>query len=140
MDKYGRKLKQDTAEKQLKRYYKLEHEEEDESEEDKTLEELEKELAEDEENILDEKLAAGYDPMRGRGEISSSESDDESDNEEDLESEPDELDSIQVRKQFLLFIIQAKNAVMFSVSKKGMKQVDWLLLTWIGIRLKLLIF
>ncbi|KAG1148223.1 hypothetical protein G6F37_002975 [Rhizopus arrhizus] len=95
VDKYGRKLKQDTAEKQLKRYYKLEHEEEDESEEDKTLEELEKELAEDEENILDEKLAAGYDPMRGRGEISSSESDDESDDEEDLESEPDELDSIQ---------------------------------------------
>ncbi|KAG1473856.1 hypothetical protein G6F56_000708 [Rhizopus delemar] len=96
VDKYGRKVKQDTAEKQLKRYYKMEEEnEDDESEEEKTLEELEKELAEDEENIRDEMISAtGYDPMRGRGEISSSESD-ETDDESDLDSEPDELDAIQ---------------------------------------------
>lgn len=106
VDKYGRKVKQDTAEKQLKRYYKMEEEnEDDESEEEKTLEELEKELAEDEENIRDEMISAtGYDPMRGRGEISSSESD-ETDDESDLDSEPDELDAIQV-----IYIYKKKHA------------------------------
>ncbi|KAI9271302.1 hypothetical protein BY458DRAFT_539879 [Sporodiniella umbellata] len=96
VDKYGRKVKQDTAEKQLKRYYKMEENDEEDSEEEKTLEELEKELAEDEENLRDELIPkTGYDPMRGRGEISSSDSDEESDDADDLESEPDELDSIQ---------------------------------------------
>ncbi|RCH99420.1 pre-rRNA-processing protein esf1 [Rhizopus azygosporus] len=96
VDKYGRKLKQNTAEKQLKRYYKLEEDEEERSDEEQTLEELEKELADDEENLLDEKLLAGYDPMRGRGEISSSDEEEDTDeDEEDLESEPDEMDAIR---------------------------------------------
>lgn len=104
VDKYGRRLNQGTAEKELKRFYQLEEEDEDsDEEEDKSLEQLEKELAEDEENLRDEESQeeesdledhkAGYDPMRGRGEISSSDEDtDESDVE--LESEEDEVDEI----------------------------------------------
>lgn len=102
MDKYGRRLNQGTAEKELKRFYQLEEEDSDE-EEDKSLEQLEKELAEDEENLLDEesqheesddelvKGKAGFDPMRGRGEISSS--DEDSDVEVESEEELDEIDA-----------------------------------------------
>ncbi|KAI8879213.1 hypothetical protein K501DRAFT_325646 [Backusella circina FSU 941] len=109
VDKYGRRLKQDTAEKDLKRFYQLESD--DEEGEEKTLEELEKELAEDEDNLQLEKsdeekseesedassedevaLRKGYDPMRGRGEISSSESDESDESEEEKEDEEDELD------------------------------------------------
>ncbi|KAI9473738.1 MAG: hypothetical protein EXX96DRAFT_487694 [Benjaminiella poitrasii] len=107
VDRYGRRLKQDTAEKELKRFYRLE-ESDQESDEDKTLEQIEKEIAEDEENLKDEisadeeekesfglGLPTGYDPMRGRGEISSSDEDtDESDAEVEEESE-DEMDRIQ---------------------------------------------
>jgi hypothetical protein len=114
VDKYGRRLKQDTAEKDLKRFYQLDSDDEDSGEE-KTLEELEKELAEDEGNLEDEEseeeseesedeaaLTKGYDPMRGRGEISSSESDDSSDDEEEEDDEDEELDehdAIRVRNQ-----------------------------------------
>ncbi|KAI7889350.1 uncharacterized protein EV154DRAFT_424050, partial [Mucor mucedo] len=108
VDKYGRRLNQGTAEKELKRFYQLEEEEdEEESDEDKSLEQLEKELAEDEENLLDEEsqneeeesdeelsAKAGFDPMRGRGEISSS---DEDSDEEEVESE-EELDEIDASK------------------------------------------
>jgi hypothetical protein len=113
VDKYGRRLKQDTAEKDLKRFYQLDSDDEDSGEE-KTLEELEKELAEDEGNLEDEEsqeeseeseeeaaLTKGYDPMRGRGEISSSESDDSSEEEQEDEEdeELDEHDAIRVRNQ-----------------------------------------
>jgi len=110
VDKYGRRLNQGTAKKQLERFYQIEDEDDDDEEEDKSLEQLEKELAEDEENLRDEISAeeesdddekvhvkgAGYDPMRGRGEISSSDTDDESEDEEsDVESEVDEIDRIK---------------------------------------------
>jgi hypothetical protein len=100
-------LNQGTAEKELKRFYQLEDEENSDEEEDKSLEQLEKELAEDEENLRDEKsqdeeesdeeddeidAKVGYDPMRGRGEISSDEDTDESDAE--VDSEEDEVDEI----------------------------------------------
>lgn len=111
VDKYGRRLNQGTAKKQLERFYQLDDEEE--SDEEKSLEQLEKELAEDEENLRDEISAeeeesddddeqvrakgVGYDPMRGRGEISSSDTDDDSDEDEesDVESEVDEIDRIK---------------------------------------------
>lgn len=121
VDKYGRRLNQGTAKKQLERFYQLDDDEEakdSDEEEDKSLEQLEKELAEDEENLRDEISAEeeeededesdvdepqvrirgkGYDPMRGRGEISSSDTDDESDDDEesDIESEVDEIDRIK---------------------------------------------
>lgn len=96
-------MNQGTAEKELKRFYQLE-DEDDDSEEEKSLEQLEKELAEDEENLLDEESQneeesdeelevgkAGFDPMRGRGEISSS--DEDSDEEVESEEELDEIDA-----------------------------------------------
>ncbi|KAG2237058.1 hypothetical protein INT48_001826 [Thamnidium elegans] len=101
-----------TAEKELKRFYQLE--EEEDSDQEKSLQQLEKELAEDEENLLDEESQyeesddeveeedkvsskVGFDPMRGRGEISSSDEDtDESD--ADVESEDDEVDEIDAIK------------------------------------------
>ncbi|RCH88892.1 pre-rRNA-processing protein esf1 [Rhizopus stolonifer] len=93
VDKYGRRLEQDTAEKELKRFYQLEEDEEsdDYSDEDKTVEQLEKELAEDKDNLRFEKDSEEsekedletqkkfYDPMRGRGEISSDDDDDDTD-------------------------------------------------------------
>ncbi|KAI8096040.1 hypothetical protein BDF21DRAFT_448156 [Thamnidium elegans] len=112
VDKYGRRLQQGTAEKELKRFYQLE--EEEDSDQEKSLQQLEKELAEDEENLLDEESQyeesddeveeedkvsskVGFDPMRGRGEISSSDEDtDESD--ADVESEDDEVDEIDAIK------------------------------------------
>ncbi|KAI8066290.1 uncharacterized protein B0P05DRAFT_589876 [Gilbertella persicaria] len=113
VDKYGRRLEQDTAEKELKRFYQLEEDEEsdDYSDEDKTVEQLEKELAEDKDNLRFEKDSEEsekedletqkkfYDPMRGRGEISSDDDDDDTDasgseEEEEEEEELDELDKV----------------------------------------------
>ncbi|KAI8367397.1 pre-rRNA processing protein Esf1 [Choanephora cucurbitarum] len=111
VDKYGRRLDQDTAEKELKRFYELDEQESDDdySDEDKTVEQLEKELAADEENLRDEEseeeseeedLEATkkfYDPMRGRGEISSSDEDDTdaSDVSEEEDEENEEVDSVK---------------------------------------------
>ncbi|KAI7904638.1 uncharacterized protein BX663DRAFT_550295 [Cokeromyces recurvatus] len=112
VDRYGRRIQQSTAEKELKRFYRLEEDDdegEDETEE-KSLEQLEKEIAEDEENLKDEEstdeedehIGIGlpsrqYDRMRGRGDFSSSDEDtDESDSEvEDEEENDDEIDHIQ---------------------------------------------
>lgn len=93
----------------MKRFYQLEEDDEDSDEdEDKSLEQLEKELAEDEENLRDEEsqdeeedsesedeidTRQGYDPMRGRGEISSSDEDTD-DTDAEVESEEDEEDEI----------------------------------------------
>ncbi|KAI8352103.1 hypothetical protein BD560DRAFT_450003 [Blakeslea trispora] len=107
VDKYGRRLDQDTAEKELKRFYELDEQEasdDDYSDEDKTVEQLEAELAADEENLEDEESEEEedlettkkfYDPMRGRGEISSSDEDDTdaSEEEEDEEEEEEEEES-----------------------------------------------
>lgn len=96
-------MQQKTAD-ELKRFYHIEDDEESESEEEKTLEELEKELAEDEENLRDEiseneeeddnldAKAVGkqvYDPMRGKGVIGSSD-ESSTDEEEDEEEEEQE--------------------------------------------------
>ncbi|CAO3622636.1 unnamed protein product [Mucor hiemalis] len=102
VDKYGRRLQQGTAEKELKRFYQLEEDQDSDEDEDKSLEQLEKELAEDEENLRDEESESdeedidarqGYDPMRGRGEISSSDEDTD-DTDAEVESEEEEIDEI----------------------------------------------
>ncbi|KAF7723565.1 pre-rRNA-processing protein esf1 [Apophysomyces ossiformis] len=103
VDKYGRRLEGNTAEKEMKRFYRIEDEEEEEysDEENKSLEQLEKELAEDEGNLEDEVSdeeessisKKTYDPMRGKGVISSSEessSDEEEVEEEEKEEEEDD--------------------------------------------------
>ncbi|OZJ06150.1 hypothetical protein BZG36_01047 [Bifiguratus adelaidae] len=125
VDKYGRKLQATAHEDELKRYYKLEDEEEEESassseeeeeeekeeeeesDEDLSLEELEKRLGEDEENLKDEELVTraydtdseseeegqAYDPMRGEGVMSSS---DESDSEEETKYDDEEEEEEQI--------------------------------------------
>ncbi|CEP16586.1 hypothetical protein [Parasitella parasitica] len=109
VDKYGRRLQQGNAKKELERFYQLEESDEDEDDEqqDKSLEQLEKELAEDPDNLADEESSsdeivqedanAGYDRMRGRGDFSSSDEDssEESDVDSDAESELDEVDRIK---------------------------------------------
>ena len=109
VDKYGRRLQQGNAKKELERFYQLEDSDDDDEDEDKSLEQLEKELAEDPDNLADEESEnessdeeeqaggkVGYDPMRGRGEISSSDEDSsDSDAESDAESEVDEIDRIK---------------------------------------------
>ncbi|KAI8973770.1 hypothetical protein BDF20DRAFT_915173 [Mycotypha africana] len=109
VDKYGRPLKKQSAKKELERFYQLEDDDENEEESGKTVEELEKDLAADAENLRDETSESededqvefdtedkGYDPMRGRGVISDSDSDEssESDAEVEEEEEEDDLDEI----------------------------------------------
>ena len=92
MDRYGRPVAPQTAENELKRFYEIE--DESEEEEEKTLEELERELAEDEGNLEDEKIpivkprGLRYDPMRGQGIIDSSD-EEITDEEESDEEEPE---------------------------------------------------
>ena len=93
MDRYGRPVAPQTAEEELKRFYDIEDESGDE-EEEKTLEELERELAADEGNMEDESIPlvkkksrkAAYDPMRGKGVIDSSD-ESSSEEEEDVSDE-----------------------------------------------------
>ncbi|KAI8139024.1 hypothetical protein BJV82DRAFT_628746 [Fennellomyces sp. T-0311] len=97
VDRYGRRVAPQTAEEELKRFYDIDEDEESGDEEEQTLEELERELAADEGNLEDENIPlikkksrrAGYDPMRGKGVIDSS---DESttDEEEGLSDEESE--------------------------------------------------
>ncbi|KAI9028976.1 hypothetical protein CLU79DRAFT_832353 [Phycomyces nitens] len=100
VDKYGRKLEGNTAEKELKRYYRIDDDEEEEEEEEDNLELLEKALMADEGNVEDEedaeaeqdeevmdKLLSKSDYMRGKGVMSSS---DESSSDEDEVEEEDE--------------------------------------------------
>lgn len=95
VDRYGRRLEQGTAKKELERFYQIDEEDSD-SEEEKSLEQLEKELAEDEENLRDEAEAkGGYDPMRGRGVISSSDDDTDDEDVESEEESEDEIDKIK---------------------------------------------
>ncbi|CAO0793893.1 unnamed protein product [Mucor circinelloides] len=111
VDKYGRRLEQGNAKKELERFYQLEESDDDDEDEDedKSLEQLVKELAEDPDNLADEisehepsdeeaeaSGKTGYDLMRGRGEISSSDEDSSDDDaESDVESEVDEIDRIK---------------------------------------------
>ena len=93
VDRYGRPVAPQTAENALKRFYEIE-DESDNEEEEKTLEELERELAEDEENMEDEKIpivkprGLKYDPMRGQGIIDSSD-EEVTDEEESDQEEPE---------------------------------------------------
>jgi hypothetical protein len=116
VDKYGRKLKPQSKENEMKRFYRLDEDEDFEAgsdddedevssdeEEYKTVEQLEKELEEDEGNFEDEDEESGdededededefkprYDPMRGEGVLSSSESEDEGDEAQEEEEEED---------------------------------------------------
>lgn len=101
MDRYGRRVEDDTKE-ELRHLYEFEQESDDESSDDDdnlSLAELEKEIAEDEENLADEKIKVGkrgkkeveYDPMRGKGVIDSSDSEDtDAADTEDEESSSDE--------------------------------------------------
>ena len=95
VDRYGRPVAAQTAENELKRFYEIEDESEEE-EEEKTLEELERELAEDEGNLEDEKIpivkprGLRYDPMRGQGIIDSS--DEEITDEEESDEEESEVE------------------------------------------------
>ncbi|KAI8098706.1 uncharacterized protein BX664DRAFT_254641 [Halteromyces radiatus] len=108
LDKYGRPLQADTAEKELKRFYHIEDEEESDSEDNKSVTELERELLADEGNLEDEessededqpKLAfgqKGYDPMRGKGIIDESDTSDEDlEAEETSEEEDDQIPHIE---------------------------------------------
>ncbi|KAI8645138.1 hypothetical protein BD408DRAFT_412314 [Parasitella parasitica] len=109
VDKYGRRLQQGNAKKELERFYQLEdsdEDDEDDEQHDKSLEQLEKELAEDPDNLADEESSderdqadgkTGYDRMRGRGDLTSSDEDssDESEVDSDAESEVDEMDRIK---------------------------------------------
>ncbi|KAI8974062.1 hypothetical protein BDB01DRAFT_693667, partial [Pilobolus umbonatus] len=72
VDKYGRKLEKNTAGKDLQRYYQMESDEEEED---------------------DDKM--GYDPMRGRGVIDSSDEESSEEEEEEEEEAEEEADSIQ---------------------------------------------
>ncbi|KAI9281208.1 hypothetical protein BC943DRAFT_282559 [Umbelopsis sp. AD052] len=107
VDKYGRKLQAKSKENEMKRFYRLDDDEEGGSSDDeeqagssdeeeyKTVEQLEKELEEDEGNLDDEEDSEDeedqeefkfVDRMRGEG-VSSSESEDEDDEEEEEEEE-----------------------------------------------------
>ncbi|KAI8580198.1 hypothetical protein K450DRAFT_238631 [Umbelopsis ramanniana AG] len=107
VDKYGRKLQAKSKENEMKRFYRLDDDEEGGSSDDeeqggssdeeeyKTVEQLEKELEEDEGNLDDEEDSDDEDDheefkfvdrMRGEG-VSSSESEDEEDEEEEEEEE-----------------------------------------------------
>ncbi|KAG2177138.1 hypothetical protein INT43_007795 [Umbelopsis isabellina] len=113
VDKYGRKLKAQSKENEMKRFYRLDDDDEQGSDSDedgddfgsdedeyKSVEQLEKELAEDEGNLEDEATDSDededdeeeprYDPMRGEGVSSSSES--ELDSDEEVESEEEDED------------------------------------------------
>jgi hypothetical protein len=113
VDKYGRKLKAQSKENEMKRFYRLDEDEEQGSDSDedgddgfsseedefKSVEQLEKELAEDEGNLEDEEIDSDeddeeeprYDPMRGEGVSSSSESELDSDEEEESEEEDEDV-------------------------------------------------
>ncbi|KAL0092103.1 hypothetical protein J3Q64DRAFT_1342293 [Phycomyces blakesleeanus] len=112
VDKYGRKLEGNTAEKELKRYYRIDEEDEDEDddEEEDNLELLEKALMADEGNVEDEedaeaeedeevmdKLLTKSDYMRGKGVMSSS--DESSSDEDEVEDEDDDEEEEQPQIQ-----------------------------------------
>ncbi|RUS12658.1 hypothetical protein BC938DRAFT_478609, partial [Jimgerdemannia flammicorona] len=98
VDRYGRKLQSQNTESELKRFYQIGNEDEDEEatddDEDKTLEQLEKELEEDESNEEEEEEEGGtvYDPARGEGVISGSEDESEEESEDDVAANEDEVD------------------------------------------------
>lgn len=83
MDRYGRRVQEDSKE-ELRNLYEFEDSDQDSDDDNLSLAELEKEIAEDEENLADEKIKVGkrgqkdveYDPMRGKGVIDSSDSED----------------------------------------------------------------
>ncbi|KAI8377558.1 uncharacterized protein BYT42DRAFT_570712 [Radiomyces spectabilis] len=108
VDRYGRKLDSENAAKELQRFYHLEDNDESdqesgsESDDNKSLEELERELAADEGNLEDEEsdeevavATKRYDPMRGQGVISSGESSDEEIDEEEEEEESSEEEQVK---------------------------------------------
>ena len=98
VDKYGRKLQGKAGDQQMKKFYQLqkgpagsdedEDEEEEEDEEDK--EDISGSGSDNDEDVSvsgsDEEGDNVYDPMRGRGVISGSDSDEESDSEIDEEA------------------------------------------------------
>ncbi|CDS11419.1 hypothetical protein LRAMOSA03682 [Lichtheimia ramosa] len=83
VDRYGRRVQEDSKE-ELRNLYEFEDSDQDSDDDNLSLAELEKEIAEDEENLADEKIKVGkrgqkdvdYDPMRGKGVIDSSDSED----------------------------------------------------------------
>ncbi|KAG0349364.1 pre-rRNA-processing protein esf1 [Podila minutissima] len=96
VDKYGRKLNSKSSDQQMKRFYQLQKgeqgsdddEEEEDSEEDEDEDDVS--VSGSEESESDEEQGRDvYDPMRGRGVISGSDSDEESDIDEEAAAELD---------------------------------------------------
>lgn len=96
VDKYGRKLNSKSSDQQMKRFYQLQkgeqgsddEEEEEDSEEDEDEDDVS--VSGSEESESDEEQGRDvYDPMRGRGVISGSDSDEESDIDEEAAAELD---------------------------------------------------
>ncbi|KAL7275740.1 pre-rRNA-processing protein esf1 [Rhizina undulata] len=81
VDRYGRKLRKDAGKEELKRYYRMD-------EEDDELKEKNGPGAEEEEVEVEEVGGAKFDPARGEGLISSSE--EESSDEEEVDEEEEE--------------------------------------------------
>ncbi|ODQ53965.1 hypothetical protein SAICODRAFT_6746 [Saitoella complicata NRRL Y-17804] len=80
VDRYGRRVGKDKGKEEIKRYYRMEDEEEGEEGEDSEDDEDKEEDDEDEES--DEEEVKKYDPARGEGIIDSSDSEEETDEEE----------------------------------------------------------
>ncbi|KAI8066380.1 hypothetical protein BC940DRAFT_320076 [Gongronella butleri] len=110
VDKYGRPLAADSTEKELKRFYDMDEDEEaDVDDNGLSLEAMEKAIMEDEGNLADEVSSSdeedddmrplalgdkGYDPMRGKGLVDSSDEESSDDEEAEDEEEQDERDKI----------------------------------------------
>ncbi|EPX74289.1 pre-rRNA processing protein Esf1 [Schizosaccharomyces octosporus yFS286] len=96
VDKYGRKLKQDKSAKEIERLYDVEDKDSssEESDEDKNKagereeDEEEEEASSESESSEDEEEEPVFDPARGEGVVSTSESD-ESDEESETEVQPE---------------------------------------------------
>ncbi|KAI7862903.1 hypothetical protein BDF14DRAFT_1735012 [Spinellus fusiger] len=149
VDKYGRRLEGNTAEKELKRYYRIDDEnngsdndndndeDEDEDEEgEENLELLEKAIMEDEGNREDEKdsdseeeeksqsALTTSDYMRGKGAMSSSDESSEDEEESDSDSETEDQPVTHKNRQYISTGEETRRLAAVNMDWDKIKAVD----------------